>query len=129
MAVHKIPVIPGDGIGPEIIAEGKKVIEAVGDIDGFSINWLDLPYGSDHYLKTGELINDSSVNGCTPSYTLSSNLMVGKPAILAVVHFSTWASQSTFSNSIISSYILFSIIFVVKTMRSEKYCIFQSAEL
>ena len=62
MAVHKIPVIPGDGIGPEIIAEGKKVIEAVGDIDGFSINWLDLPYGSDHYLKTGELINDSSVN-------------------------------------------------------------------
>ena len=62
MSIYKVPVIAGDGIGPEIIDEGKKVIEAVGDIDGFSINWLDLPYGADHYLKTGELIDDSSVN-------------------------------------------------------------------
>ncbi len=50
MSIYKVPVIAGDGIGPEIIDEGKKVIEAVGDIDGFSINWVDLPYGADHYL-------------------------------------------------------------------------------
>jgi len=28
---YKVPVIPGDGIGPEIIAEGRKVLEAAGE--------------------------------------------------------------------------------------------------
>ena len=34
---YKVPVIPGDGIGPEIIAEGKKVLEAAGEKYNFDI--------------------------------------------------------------------------------------------
>lgn len=57
MTLYKIPVISGDGVGPEIIAEGKKVIDTAGDIFGFDIEWIDYPHGAEHYLKTGELIS------------------------------------------------------------------------
>jgi isocitrate/isopropylmalate dehydrogenase len=55
---YRIPVIPGDGIGPEIIAEGKKVLEAAADKHGFSIDWISYPLGSEHYLETGELVSE-----------------------------------------------------------------------
>ncbi|WP_370574004.1 isocitrate/isopropylmalate dehydrogenase family protein [Methanomethylovorans sp.] len=57
MTQYKIPVIPGDGIGPEIIAEGKKVIDAAGEKFGFDVEWVEFPMGADHYLQTGELIS------------------------------------------------------------------------
>lgn len=58
MKRYKIPVIPGDGVGPEIIAEGKKVLDTAGDTYGFTIEWLEYPYGAEHYLETGELISE-----------------------------------------------------------------------
>ncbi|MBI2185401.1 MAG: isocitrate/isopropylmalate dehydrogenase family protein [Thaumarchaeota archaeon] len=61
MAAYKVPVIPGDGIGPEVIREGKKVLEAVGEVDGFDLKWIDYPFGADHYLSTGELISEDSL--------------------------------------------------------------------
>jgi len=61
MSSYKIPVIPGDGIGPEVIAEGKKVIEAAGEVYGFDIDWWDLPLGADHYVKTGETVSEETL--------------------------------------------------------------------
>jgi isocitrate/isopropylmalate dehydrogenase len=58
---YKVPVIPGDGIGPEIVAEGKKVLEAAGDKYGFSMEWIDFPLGAEHYLKTGELVSEETL--------------------------------------------------------------------
>ncbi len=58
---YKVPVIPGDGIGPEIIAEGKKVLEATGDKHGFSIDWIEFPLGAENYLKTGELVSEETL--------------------------------------------------------------------
>lgn len=58
---YRIPVIPGDGIGPEIIAEGKKVLEAAGDKYGFSIEWIEFLLGAEHYLKTGELVSEETL--------------------------------------------------------------------
>ena len=58
---YSVPVIPGDGIGPEIVAEGKKVLEAAGDKYGFSINWIEFPLGAEHYLKTGELVREETL--------------------------------------------------------------------
>ncbi|MEA1939243.1 MAG: isocitrate/isopropylmalate dehydrogenase family protein [Candidatus Caldatribacteriota bacterium] len=59
--MYNIALIPGDGIGPEIIGEGKKVIEAVSDKYGLKINWTEYPFGSENYLKTGELLPDSAL--------------------------------------------------------------------
>ncbi len=61
MTQYKIPVIPGDGIGPEIIAEGCKVIDAAGEKFGFDVEWTEYPHGADHYLKTGELISEDTL--------------------------------------------------------------------
>ncbi|MGB3907713.1 MAG: isocitrate/isopropylmalate dehydrogenase family protein [Methanomethylovorans sp.] len=61
MTQYKIPVIPGDGIGPEIIAEGKKVINTAGERFGFDVEWVEFPHGADHYLETGELISQDTL--------------------------------------------------------------------
>jgi isocitrate/isopropylmalate dehydrogenase len=61
MTQYTIPVIPGDGIGPEIIREGRKVLDAAGERFGFDIEWLEYPHGADHYLATGELISEDTL--------------------------------------------------------------------
>ncbi len=61
MTQYKIPVIPGDGIGPEIIREGRKVLDAAGEQYGFDIEWIEYPQGADHYLATGELITEDTL--------------------------------------------------------------------
>lgn len=61
MTQYKIPVIPGDGIGPEIIREGRKVLDAAGDRFGFDIEWIEYPHGADHYIETGELISEETL--------------------------------------------------------------------
>ena len=58
---YKVPVIPGDGIGPEIIAEGKKVLEAAADKHNFYLEWTEYPLGAEHYLKTGELVTEETL--------------------------------------------------------------------
>jgi 3-isopropylmalate dehydrogenase len=54
--MYRISVIPGDGIGPEIIEEGIKVLEAAGDVTGVRFRWKHYPYGAEHYLETGEIL-------------------------------------------------------------------------
>jgi len=61
MKSYRIALIPGDGIGPEIIREGKKVIDAVSEIDGFEIQWDEYPFGADHYLETDELLTEDAL--------------------------------------------------------------------
>jgi 3-isopropylmalate dehydrogenase len=59
--MYNIALIPGDGIGPEIIREGKKIIEATSNKYGLEINWIEFPFGAEHYLRTGELLPDSAL--------------------------------------------------------------------
>jgi tartrate dehydrogenase/decarboxylase/D-malate dehydrogenase len=56
--MYRIASIGGDGIGPEIIAEGKKVVDAAGEAFGFGIEWQDFDIGADRYLSTGELLTE-----------------------------------------------------------------------
>ena len=58
---YKVPVISGDGIGPEIVAEGQKVAEAAAEKHGFELEWTDYSLGADHYLKTGELVSEETL--------------------------------------------------------------------
>ncbi len=58
---YKVPVIPGDGIGPEIVAEGQKVLEAAAEKHGFELEWITYPLGADHYLDTGELVGEDTL--------------------------------------------------------------------
>ncbi|HXJ31248.1 MAG TPA: isocitrate/isopropylmalate family dehydrogenase [Gemmatimonadales bacterium] len=59
---HRIAVIAGDGIGPEVIDAAIPVIEKAAAAHGVSIRWERLPYSADHYLKTGETLPDPAFN-------------------------------------------------------------------
>ncbi len=62
MANHRIAVLGGDGIGPEVVAEGLKVLRAAGEVYGFTAETTDYPYGTDHFLATGEKFPDSALD-------------------------------------------------------------------
>ena len=49
---HRIAVIAGDGAGPEVIAEARKVVDAA----GLEIEWNDLPWGTDHFHEHGTMM-------------------------------------------------------------------------
>ncbi len=57
----KIAVIPGDGVGKEVVAEGIKVLEAVGEVSGLDFDFVEYPFGGEHYLKTGELLPEEAL--------------------------------------------------------------------
>jgi len=59
--MYNIALIPGDGIGPEIIREGKKVLDFASQQNGIQINWTEYPFGAEHYLKYKELLPDSAL--------------------------------------------------------------------
>ncbi|MHC1636020.1 MAG: 3-isopropylmalate dehydrogenase [Candidatus Methanospirareceae archaeon] len=61
MKGYRVAVIPGDGVGPEVINEGRKVIEAVSELEDFEIQWEEYPHGADYYLSTGELIDEDTL--------------------------------------------------------------------
>jgi 3-isopropylmalate dehydrogenase len=57
---YKIAVIPGDGTGPEVVHEGKKVLEAAAGKFGFSLEMTEFDYGGDRYIATGEVLPDGA---------------------------------------------------------------------
>ena len=48
---YRVAVIPGDGTGPEVIGEGRKVLEAAGRQGGFRFDWREYDLGGARYLK------------------------------------------------------------------------------
>ena len=62
MKSYNIGVLGGDGIGPEVMREGLKVLEATAEVEGFKYELVEYPYDSEHYLKTGELVPDSVID-------------------------------------------------------------------
>jgi 3-isopropylmalate dehydrogenase len=64
---HKIAVLAGDGIGPEVMAQAVSVLEAVGRIDGFSFDWTPALVGGAAYDVHGHPLPDSTVDTCRAS--------------------------------------------------------------
>lgn len=63
MKIYKIAVIAGDGIGPEVLAEGIKVLKAVAQMAGnFSFEFTYFPWGCEHYLKYGKMMDEDGLN-------------------------------------------------------------------
>ncbi|MEW6621441.1 MAG: 3-isopropylmalate dehydrogenase [bacterium] len=60
--MHKIAVIPGDGVGPEVIREGLKVLEAVAEVTALKYELINYDFGGERYLRTGEVLPDSALN-------------------------------------------------------------------
>lgn len=62
MITHKIAVIAGDGIGPEVIAEGVKALERVAALDGgFKFEFTYFPWGCEYYKETGRMMAEGGI--------------------------------------------------------------------
>lgn len=63
MENYRIAVIPGDGIGPEVIAEGTKLLNAIAAKDSrVSFELKEFPWGSDYYHKNGKMMPDDGLD-------------------------------------------------------------------
>ncbi len=60
--VLKVAVIPGDGTGPEVVAEGLKVLEAASRKHRFEYSTKEFDFGGDRYLRTGEVLPEGAVD-------------------------------------------------------------------
>jgi len=58
---YKIAVIPGDGTGPEVIAEAVKVIKAAAGKFEFKLDLTHYDFGGERYKRTGETLPDSAI--------------------------------------------------------------------
>lgn len=62
MKKYKIAVIAGDGIGPEVLAEGIKVLKKVEELDGtMKFEFTHFPWGCEYYLKHGKMMDDDGL--------------------------------------------------------------------
>ena len=58
----KIALIPGDGIGPEVVAEGVKVLKAIEELDEkLSFSFDEFPWGCEYYLEHGKMMDDNGI--------------------------------------------------------------------
>jgi len=59
---HEIAVLGGDGIGPEVIREGLRVLDALAADFGFSLKLTDYPWCTQHYIDTGVILPDDALD-------------------------------------------------------------------
>ena len=61
MAKHKIALIPGDGIGKEVLPEGVRVLEAAARRFNFQLEFTDFDWSCDRLLQTGKMMPDDGM--------------------------------------------------------------------
>ena len=66
--ILKIAVIPADGVGKEVVAAGRRVLETLAAQSGgwFSFSWEEFPWGSEYYDKTGEMMDPDGLEILKP---------------------------------------------------------------
>ena len=63
MRTHRLAVLPGDGVGPEVTSAALMVLDAAQEKFGFTTERTEVPLGADHHLATGELLPEEIVAG------------------------------------------------------------------
>ena len=61
MTSYKIAVIPGDGIGKEVVSEGIRVLEAVGRQFQIDFKWNEFQWGCEAYTSTGKMMPEDGI--------------------------------------------------------------------
>src|SRR5512142_1510920 len=61
---YRVAVIPGDGVGPEVVAAARRVLEAAGDRFAFGIDWSEHAAGGNAIDAYGVAIRDEDVAAC-----------------------------------------------------------------
>lgn len=64
---YKIAVVPGDGTGPEVVAEGIKVLNAAASKCDFSLDFSEHSIGGEQYLASGDILTESNIGSLSAS--------------------------------------------------------------
>lgn len=59
---YKIAVIPGDGIGKEVVPAGQQVLEAAARRHEFSLEWSDFDWSCERYVKTARMMPEDGID-------------------------------------------------------------------
>ncbi len=59
---YEIALIPGDGIGHEVMPEGVKILEKIASKYDLSFNWKELDWSCEYYLKNGRMMPEDGLN-------------------------------------------------------------------
>jgi tartrate dehydrogenase/decarboxylase/D-malate dehydrogenase len=62
MTTHRIAVIPGDGIGKEVVPEGLRVLEAAARRFGFTLEWTEFDWSCEVYARTGRMMPEDGLD-------------------------------------------------------------------
>jgi tartrate dehydrogenase/decarboxylase/D-malate dehydrogenase len=87
MKTFKIAVIPGDGIGKEVVPEGIRVLDAAGKRFGFQLLWHNFDWSCETYLQTGRMMPEDGIAQLTPFDSIFLGA-VGHPTVPD--HVSLW---------------------------------------
>jgi len=83
----RIAVIPGDGIGTEVVPEGIRVLDAAGGRFGFAFSWQSFDWSCETYLNTGKMMPDDGLDQLRPFDAIFLGA-VGRPDVAD--HISLW---------------------------------------
>ena len=61
MNQYRVALVPGDGIGQEVVPAGTLVCEAAAERFGFQLDWQSFPWGSDHYFRLGTMMPEDGL--------------------------------------------------------------------
>ncbi len=62
---HKITLIPGDGIGPEVASAMVAIVEAAGKYTGHTFEWHSFECGAEAYAKSGDILPQAALDSIT----------------------------------------------------------------
>ncbi len=77
----RIALIPGDGIGPEVVREARRVLERVSEAEGLALELTELDYGADRYLRDGVTIHDDEFRALGEDYDAVLLGALGDPRV------------------------------------------------
>jgi tartrate dehydrogenase/decarboxylase/D-malate dehydrogenase len=94
MKNHRIAVIPGDGIGKEVVPEGLRVLEAAARKFSLGLEWREFDWSCDYYAKHGRMMPEDWFDTLSPFAAIYYGA-VGWPATVPD-HVSLWGSLIQF---------------------------------
>jgi tartrate dehydrogenase/decarboxylase / D-malate dehydrogenase len=88
MKSYRISVIPGDGVGREVVPEGLKAVRAAAEVTGaFSIETVDYPWSCQYYAERGRMMDDDALDRLRDSHAIYLGA-IGFPGVPD--HVSLW---------------------------------------
>ena len=83
MPSHRVTLLPGDGVGPEVVAEARKVVDAL----ALDLEWTELPWGSAYWHEHGRMMPEDALDVVRAHDALLMGA-VGDPSVPD--HISLW---------------------------------------